>query len=644
MTTTTHQAGPVLDIPLSSLKASPRNARKAKHTDAALEALAASIAAKGVLQPLVVEPEAEEAGAPTGSYFVTIGEGRRQALLRLAKRKVIRKNHPVRCVIDTEHDAHEISLDENVTRSGMHPADEFEAFDRLAREQGWGPEEIAARFGVTPAVVRQRLKLASVSPTLVQAYRDEAMTLDQLMAFTVSDDPARQEAVWAGLGWNKSPATIRRFLMETHVPATDRRALFIGPEAYVAAGGQIVRDLFSEDEGGWFADPQLLDQLVATRIAEAAEEVRQAEGWKWAAAADRQSGQGLRRAYPHQVERSEEERLHMQTLADEYDRLGEEWQHAETLPPDVEARLSEIDKALDAFEAWAYDPDDVARGGVLVLLEPDGTLRVERGFIRPEDEPDDEPEPEVASEPAAAERPIASDEVDDGLSPLSDRLVADLTAHRTAGLRDVLAEHPEVALATVVHVLALRTFYRGYDLGSCLEIEVKSAALDTHAPGIADSTAGRSIEARHADWAGRVPADPRELWAFVLGLSPHERLALLAHCASLSVNAVRAWERRPQALAHADRLACTLALDMRQYWVATVASYFGRVSKAHILEAVREGYSPEAAERMAGLKKGPMADVAEEALAGKGWLPALLRRPEGDQVDPPAEATGIAAE
>lgn len=124
--------GAEIVVPLNRLKASPRNARKVKHSDAGIEALAASIKAKGVLQPPVVEVERDGEGAPTGSYLVTIGEGRRQALRRLAKRKAIKRTHPVRVIVDAVNDAHEISIDENITREAMHPADQFEAFRRLA--------------------------------------------------------------------------------------------------------------------------------------------------------------------------------------------------------------------------------------------------------------------------------------------------------------------------------------------------------------------------------------------------------------------------------------------------------------------------------------------------------------------------------
>jgi ParB family chromosome partitioning protein len=83
------------------------------------------------------------------------------------KRKEIKKTEPIRRIVDTANDPHEISLDENVTRENMHPADQFEAFKKLADERGFGAEEIAARFGVTPHVVRQRLRLGAVSPKLM---------------------------------------------------------------------------------------------------------------------------------------------------------------------------------------------------------------------------------------------------------------------------------------------------------------------------------------------------------------------------------------------------------------------------------------------------------------------------------------------
>jgi len=175
-------------IPLNQLVRSSSNVRKTG-VSVGIEELAASIAAHGLLQNLQVRPCAK------GKFEVVAGGRRFAALSLLAKQKKLDKNADIAChVLDTE-DAGEISLVENTLRLPMHPADQFEAFHALTL-RGKGMEEIAARFGVSVAVVRQRLKLAGVSPRLMQLYREDELSLDQLMAFTVTDDHAAQETVW----------------------------------------------------------------------------------------------------------------------------------------------------------------------------------------------------------------------------------------------------------------------------------------------------------------------------------------------------------------------------------------------------------------------------------------------------------------
>lgn len=646
------ESGAVIEVPLNKLKKSPKNARRTPHGEAAIEALAASIAAKGLLQAPVVEPETAEDGAPTGFYLVTIGEGRRLAMLLRAKRKDIRKTEPVRCVVDTANDPHEISLDENVTRTDMHPADQFEAFKRLSDERGLSAEDIGARFGVSAQVVRQRLRLGAVSPKLMAIYRDDGLTLDQLMAFAVSEDHERQEQVYNQLSWNRSAALIRRAMTEAKVAASDRRAVFVGADAYAEAGGKTLRDLFTEDGGGWLEDAALLDRLAIEKLEAIATGVREREGWKWATAClDYPHGHGWRRVYPQPVQRTEDEAAQIAALSEEYDALVSEWDAVEDLPPEVDARLKEIDAALEAFgDGTAYDPEDVARGGVFVVLGHDGQARIERGLIRPEDEA---PEPEVGSsedgesdgEPAdaASERGDVQDEPEeDGLAPLSERLVLDLTAHRTMGLRDALASDTTLALTALVHALALKTFYPPYDQPSCVEVKLVSAYLDGHAPGVGESPAGRRIAERHDAWAQRLPRESGEAWGFVAGLDGGELLDLLAHCVSLGVNAVHnPMDRKPGAWAHAEVLAQRVGLDMSRTWTATVSSYLGRITKPRILDAVREAAAADAAERIAGLKKSEMAEAAEPLMAGTGWLPPLLRTA---QVEAAPDGVPLAAE
>lgn len=648
--TTAAENGAEVFIPLNKLKKSPRNARKTPHSEAALEAYAASIAAKGILQNLVVEPELDAEGAETGFYLVTIGEGRRLAQLLRVKGKQIKKTEPIRCVIDTANDPHEISLDENVTREAMHPADQFEAFKKLAEERGYGAEDIAARFGVTAHVVRQRLRLGAVSPRLMQVYRDGALTLDQLMAFAIVEDHVRQEQVYDNLSYNRDPSQIRRDLTRTHVQANDRRVIFVGAEAYSEAGGVILRDLFTEDRGGLYEDAALLDRLVIEKLEGIAAEV-QAEGWKWASAhIDFPHAHGLRRNYPQPVELSAEDESAREAAQAEYDVLTEQYDSAEELPDDVDERFGELEAEIERINAlrYVYDPDDIACGGALVILSHDGSARIERGFIRAEDE---NPEPEEGGTDGegyavAEDGEIVGDgdydedrsyvsaldaedeeAADDG-KPISDLLVRDLTAHRTLGLRLALGEQPDIALIAVTHALAAQTFYRGVE-AHCLEIRPTSAHLGGHADGIEDTAAAKLLSDRHEAWAADMPRDVSDLWGFIVSLDHAGIMALFAHCASLTVNAVKQpWERKPRAHETADRLASAVSLDMTAHWTPTVRTYFGRVTKAHNLAAVREAISGEAADRIAGMKKPAMADSAEQLLAGTGWLPALLRTPE----------------
>lgn len=650
-------SGVEIFVPLAKLKKSPRNARKVPHGEAAIEALAASIQHKGLIQNLVVEPEVKPDGTPTGCYFVTAGEGRRLAMLLRVKRKQIKKSEPVRCWLDTQNDPSEISLDENVTRTPMHPADQFERFRELADGKGWGAQEIGARFGVSASVVKQRLRLGAVSPKLLQVYREDGLTLDQLMAFAITEDHARQEQVFENLHHNREPWIIRRDMTAANVPAQDRRAIFVGPDAYVEAGGNIIRDLFSEDRGGFFEDAGLLDMLATEKLREIAGTV-QAEGWKWAEAhIDYPHANGMRRFYPQSIALSDEDAARLEALSIEHDELAEGYSSYDEMPEDVAVKLEAISDEIDAIseKRHAYDPNVIAHGGAFVVLHHDGTARIERGFVRPEDEALADPQPEAeAIDPEAVEDEQAGDDDEDVQEieeedeepgkPISDSLTRDLSAHRTLALRVALAERPDMAVIALTHTLTAQLFY-SYAEAGCLEIRPTVTPLGSHAAGIADTPLAAQASEAHEAWAEQMPRDVADLWGFIVGLDDEKRLALLAHCAGRTVNALRLpWDRKPRSLQTADRLATALALDVAKDWTPTVDSYLGRVTKAHIVEAVTEGVSEDAARRIADMKKPDMAQAAEQLLAGTGWLPATLRtpEPEADQSAPvEAEDEGI---
>ena len=636
------------DIPFDKLLLSQSNVRHVK-AGVSLEELAEDIARRGLLQGLSVRAVVDEAGVETGMFEIPAGGRRYRALALLVKQRRLAKTAPVPCVVRDTGLAEEDSLAENIQRAPLHPLDQFRAFLAL-REKGQSEEQIAANQFVSVAVVKQRLRLASVSPKLLNVYGDDGMTLDQLMAFTVSGDHERQEQVFERLcaSYDKQPYVIRRMLTEGAVRASDKRAQFIGVAAYEEAGGTVLNDLFQGDDGGWLHDVGLVDMMVAEKLNEAAVTIG-AEGWRWVETApDFAYGHtyGLRQLRGETVPLTAEEEATLSALQREVDDIEAASAEAEELTDEQDQRMAELETAIEALNARpiVFDTDEVARAGAFVSIAPDGSVRVERGYVRPEDELPVELEPEVeigtdevravsaTADVEGDKATYATDgptepEEDEGLRPIPDRLLTELTAHRTLALRHALGERPDVAFLAALHALALGVFYT-YRSDTCLELDLKSVQFGSQAPGLNDTGLARALDERHQAWRSTLPKESGELWEALETFDADSRDALFAHCVSLSVNAVHeAWNRRPKAFAHADRLAQAVDLDMAASWTPTAANFLGRVTKARILQAVAEGRDRRAADRIEHLKKVEMATEAETLLSGSGWLPEPLRTP-----------------
>ncbi|MBY5441056.1 ParB/RepB/Spo0J family partition protein [Rhizobium leguminosarum] len=636
------------DIPFNKLVLSQQNVRKIK-AGVSIEDLAEDIAHRGLLTSLNVRPELDGDGNETGIYRIPAGGRRYRALERLVAQKRLAKTAGVPCIVSKgETPEVEDSLAENVQRVSLHPLDQFRAFQTL-REQGLGEEEIAARFFVSVVTVRQRLRLASVSPRLLDFYAADDMTLEQIMAFSITNDHVRQEQVWDTISRSHSrePYYIRRLLTETAIRASDRRAVYVGIEAYEAAGGVTMRDLFGQDQGGWLQDPALLEQLAMEKLKADAEAIQVSEGWKWVEAAfDFPYGHtsGLRRFYGEQAEMTEDELARYDATRAEYDKLDAEYAEASEYSEATEQKLEELVAELDRLNdrPYVFDPQEVARGGVFVSLGASGELKIERGFVRAEDEPKDETDltDDIGDDHAHdSARPVTGaaggegtqpDDEDEAIKPLPDRLVLDLTAARTIALRNALANDPVIAFVAVLHAFVLKTFYV-YGSDSCLEVTLQSARF-SQTPGLGDMVWAKEIDQRQEGWGQDLPKDPNDLWDFLIKLDEVSRQALFAHCASLSVNAViEPWNKRTRAIAHAEQLARSIGFDMVEGgWAPTADNYLGRVTKAHILQAVREAKGDQAAELIGHLKKTDMAREAERLMTGSSWLPEPLRMTIGE--------------
>ena len=650
------------DIPFNKLILSQSNVRKIK-AGISIEELSQDIARRGLLQGLNVRPVVDADGNETGMFEIPAGGRRYRALELLVKAKRLAKTAPVPCVVREAGSnilLEDDSLAENIQRAPLHPLDQYRAFQDM-RLKGMSEEEIAAAFFVSANVVKQRLRLASVAPSLLDLYAEDGVTLEQLMAFTVNPDHARQEQVWDALkdSWSKEPHQIRRMLTETTVRASDKRAQFVGIDAYEAVGGIVLNDLFQSDDGGWLQDVGLLDQLTDAKLKAEAETIG-AEGWKWVDARVEVPygyGHGLRRLIGTTTPLSDEKQASFDALTAEYEALEAQYAEAEEYPEEVDERVGEIETALAAFDdrPVIYSEADIARAGVFISIDREGRLSIDRGYVRPEDEAPitvdgDEDTAGASPDPSgsmpAAQRAVITvggqaaepeDDESDVVKPLPERLVTELTAHRTLALHDALANNPHVAMTALLHRLVTERYHYSAPNG-CLEVNVRHHFFSAQGTDLKDSASAKAIGVRYEDWKADLPTDDNALWDWIAALDDASRMALLAHCVAYGVNAL--YEKPnpfsgsgisqyglDQRMAHADRLARATGLDMVEGagWRPTVENYLGRVTKPRILEAVREGAGERAASLIEHLKKGDMAKEAERLLADTGWLPEPLR-------------------
>jgi ParB family chromosome partitioning protein len=635
MTTQTHpehavQTGVVL-IPLNKLKKSPKNARKTPHTKAEIEALAASIHAKGMLQNLVVEPDTGDDGGQTGAYLVTAGEGRRLAQILRVKRKQILATEPIRCVIDTSNDALEISLDENVTRSPMSVMDEVEAFAGLV-DGGMSADDVSRRFGCTVRLVEQRLALGRLSPRIRAAYRKGDINLDVARAFAINDDHAAQERVFRQFAKPITHAQhIRNALTQGRIPAHDRLARFVGAEAYEAAGGTMVRDLFEPDIV-FFGDGDLLQRLAGERLDAMSGELAK-EGWGWV---EVQTGHGQvegcagERLHPTQRNLKPAEKKEIEALETRLADVDEKLNDADEDNPlwadrdDVEAKLDTLRQATRVF-----DRKLVPHAGAVIVVDRDGRPVITRGLIKRADVKT------IAKLQKAKTAARGDDDADDDAADvviaepdgprLTKALVERLTEARTRGLRAALAVNPHVALAIIVYVLMRR---------SASSEAVPGVRIESRPSGFDDDDAFEQARTAFADRAGE---DEMALLAGCLD-QPIEKLLealaiFMAETIDLTHGGVLPEHRRLQRMS--DALAAALDLDMARHWEAT-QDFWEAVPKAFAIAALETAPSVVAlgvAERkgmiaaFAKMKKAELASTAAQTLKDTGWLPDLLITP-----------------
>jgi ParB family chromosome partitioning protein len=538
----------------------------------------------------------------------------------------------------------------------MHPADEFDAFKAMI-DEGKSIEDVVARFGVSPLTVQRRLKLAALSPKLLALYRQDGINLDQLMALALSDDHAVQEAAWFGVPhWEQDAAAIRRRLTAGEIEAARSGLVrFVGIESYEAAGGVVRRDLFDSEQSRFIADPPLLERLAAEKLEAIAVLVRD-ESWGWVEVRLELTSQALRQFTPADFDLRKpttEERTALteltrraRELKKEGERLSDDkdgWAAAEAIDleeQDIAVRQRAIQIAL---RTWT--PDVKARAGAIVTVSRGGDAEVVRGLLREDDRkalaaaqakarrtehrsPGNGSGIAVADETSGGEDDDAStgDEPASKRGEYSEALTRRLAAHRTLAMQVVLSRNVPVALASLAHALVQRVFGEAYGrTGPALQIGAQTSehALTTAADDLKSGSAWLAWQTARDEWRQRLPQDRGAWFAWLLELPQDDLMSLLAFCAASTVNAL------PSAgtAFEADRLARAIALDMADWWQASSEGFLHHVSKAQIVQALKEAGPDLARNGVEGTKKDVLVNAALTRLAGTRWLPAPLRPP-----------------
>ncbi len=612
----------IIQVPLSQLRLSPRNARKTGGQD--IEGLAASIAAHNLLQNLTVTP-----GANDNEYQVVAGGRRLAAMQLLRDRGQLDAEFSVPCKLITDDGvALEASTAENTLREAMHPADQFDAFKDMVEAKKSIPD-IAAHFGVTELVVKQRLKLANVAPKLVQVYRDGGMDLEQLQALALTDDKKLQEKVWFGAknDWNRSARDIRHAITTSEVRGDSTIARFVGLDAYEAAGGPVRRDLFSSRGEVFLGDKALLDKLALDKLEAIAKSERDA-GWSWAEAhlgldydklaAFPHFGVGPKREKP--TAQDKERIAELDARLAEITKLIDEDDENETFDADgreaLEDEANDINTERHALsegrEVWPADV--MAKAGVVVCIGYNG-LQVERGRLRP-------------GQKSTASGAVTGSAKDGKKEPpkkatLSQDMVTRLEMHRAAAIREHVAARPAMALQLLLTHLLTKLFTDSYAesvLGLTPTNQHKEARgqIESKFQDLGKAAARKAIDERIATWkkAG-LPGKASEIFGWVGKLDQAKQLELLALATALTVSTNGG--HRGQALAE------QFEVDMTAWWTPSADSFVSLVPKSLLAEAVTDVDGKAAGEAVLAMKKdAAMADAAKR-LQGKGWLPKPLR-------------------
>lgn len=632
------QALPDIQVPASKLSIAPSNVRK--RTDPVADSeLKASILARGIIQNLIGLPVARK----KGEYQITAGGRRLTQLKALINEGKLPADYPVMVkLLSNRNDAAEISLVENFNRLNMSPAEECRAFQTIIETEKKSPADVAIRFGLTERFVLGRLRLAGLADPVFDALADGTITLDVAKAYGSITDTARQAAVFEELAdgyYATNCAEIRRRLSSGFYRGNDPKAMLIGRDAYLAAGGRIDGDLFSDNASENWIDSDIVETLAQERLEAAAADLRSTEGfgelrvvchsripYMETIGLDPVEGEPAELT-PEEEDRQRAIEVELETIAENADEDGysdEEIERIEALEAEYQG-LTERPLVLGA--------DQKAASLAYLVIGDDGTPRLhEQIYAIPQPEPEIDGDADIESEEdhESADEPV--DEAS-GRSPISQKLAEELALMKTEILRVHVASDPHFALDLGAFIMADAAVAYRYDMPSDLRATVPSSRVGNFE---SDTPAAESWDELQASldrsWidAGGIC----ERYDAFCALADTARAAWLGWAVARTLHAVPAGERSAMLI---DHLGTKLDIDVAQWWRPTARRYFDRVAKPTILDHFHEVGGAELRSRYSGSKKHDLALSAEKLFGGQiiveadikdramQWLPDAMR-------------------
>ena len=628
-------------VPLAQLVLAPENVRATPPTKVDQAELMASIRSHGLLENLIAR---RDDPAPDGSErFAVIAGGRRLSVLEtLAANGDIPADHPVPCLVVSNDNSVELSLAENTVRTPMHPADQVVAFNALI-EAGATVAQVAARFGVSQRLVKQRARLGGIAPEIMQAFREERLDLEALKAFSVTTDHERQMSAWKHFSersWAPYDYEVRRMLTDDRIPSGAAVARFVGVNAYKASGGTFLRDLFSNDSNTWLDNTVLLHELAMKKLEAKAAEI--AEHWAWTAAmveVDWETEASFGRVRPVRGAPTDEEEAEADRCRNRMSELaevaGDDWtdEHAAELSG-LRESLAAIDAAVSARDA--FSDEDRAIAGCIVTVGRDGGIRLIEGLVRPDDMP--EPEADAATgndgdakEPSGADRyrPPPAGPADPRTEArrkagIGIGLADDLRAIRTAVVKKHLQQDFDAAFDLLLFQMARAilggdagTTY-GY-LPSAIDVSFKKTsdrpALRVNDPAFAGWNPAMAVledlSGQPLDWLAETDDDAR--FSALCALPREDKERLFAACVARTLKGQLAFEHdvRPEFEATAARLDIDFAGEVRP----GADMFWSRIPKSSIVDIANDILGAEWVHSHSKYKKAELAEAAETAFA-----------------------------